>query len=96
MMSIVGDTLYYEAAAQVVTFVFAEIGTISRNLFDLQYASWITDIMKSAQVTAHLGTTHVLRKVLFFRAAGRSGDITILTRPKHLRIGEVIKSNRIK
>lgn len=39
MMSILGDTLDYEAVAQVVLFAFAEIGIISRNLFDLQYAS---------------------------------------------------------
>lgn len=67
----------YLAAVQVAPFVFGTLRTISKKLSALQDIKKRPDIIGSANMTALLGTAHVLRKVLCLKAAGRSRNITV-------------------
>lgn len=77
----------HQVAPQVVPFLVGALGTISRNISASLDVLEIYDTIRRVPVAALLGTAHVLRRVQCI------GTMTIITRPKHLRVQEDIKLN---
>ena len=56
----------------VIPIVISTLGTVSRNAKSWHGKLDIPDIVGSTQLSAILGTSHILRKVLCLQAAGSS------------------------